>query len=52
MISTSVIFYVLLDDLALGMAVGLFIGFVAMMFQISTKDERPKVVSLILVFLW
>lgn len=50
MISTSVIFYVLLDDLALGMAVGLFIGFVAMMFQISTKDERPKVVSLILVF--
>jgi proton-dependent oligopeptide transporter, POT family len=50
MIATSVIFYVLLDDLALGMAVGLFIGFVAMMFQISTKDERPKVVSLILVF--
>jgi proton-dependent oligopeptide transporter, POT family len=50
MIATSVVFYVLLDDLALGMAVGLFIGFVAMMFQISTKDERPKVVSLILVF--
>jgi proton-dependent oligopeptide transporter, POT family len=50
MTATSVIFYVLLDDLALGMAVGLFIGFVAMMFQISTKEERPKVVSLILVF--
>jgi proton-dependent oligopeptide transporter, POT family len=50
MAATSVVFYVLLDDLALGMAVGLFIGFVAMMFQISTRDERPKVVSLILVF--
>jgi POT family proton-dependent oligopeptide transporter len=50
MLTTSVIFYVLLDDLALGAAVGLFIGFVAMMFQISTRDERPKVVSLILVF--
>lgn len=50
MIATSVIFYLALDDLALGMAVGLFIGFVAMMFQISTKDERPRVVSLILVF--
>lgn len=50
MIATSVVFYILLDDAALGMAVGLFIGFVAMMFQISTKEERPKVVSLILVF--
>lgn len=50
MIVTSVVFYLALDDLALGMAVGLFIGFVAMMFQISTKDERPRVVSLILVF--
>ncbi len=50
MIVTSVVFYILLDDAALGMAVGLFIGFVAMMFQISTKEERPKVVSLILVF--
>jgi POT family proton-dependent oligopeptide transporter len=50
MIATSVVFYILLDDAALGMAVGLFIGFVAMMFQISTREERPKVVSLILVF--
>ncbi len=50
MVVTSVVFYLALDDLALGMAVGLFIGFVAMMFQISTKDERPRVVSLILVF--
>jgi len=50
MITTSVIFYFAMDDLALGMAIGLFIGFVAMMFMISTKEERPRVTSLILVF--
>jgi POT family proton-dependent oligopeptide transporter len=55
MIATSFIFYFLLRDVvkdpaALGAAVGLFIGFVAIMFQISTKDERPRVTSLILVF--
>ncbi len=47
---TSLIFYLLLDDFALGLAVGVFVGFVAMMFQISTRDERPRVISLILVF--
>ncbi|MBW6492064.1 MAG: peptide MFS transporter [Lentimicrobium sp.] len=51
MITTSVIFYLAMDDLALGMAVGLFVGFVAMMFQISTKEERPRVTSLLLVFI-
>ena len=35
---------------ALGMAIGLFIAFVTYMFQISTKEEKPKVVSLCLVF--
>ena len=55
MITTSVVFYFLLrntvkDAAALGAAVGLFIGFVAIMFQISSKDERPRVTSLILVF--
>ena len=55
MVATSVIFYFLLrnvvkDAAALGAAVGLFIGFIAIMFQISTKEERPKVTSLILVF--
>lgn len=50
MITTSVIFYFAMDDLALGMAIGLFVGFVAMMFMISTKEERPRVTSLILVF--
>jgi POT family proton-dependent oligopeptide transporter len=51
MITTSVIFYFLMNDVALGAAVGLFIGFVAWIFQISTKEERPRVSSLILVFI-
>ncbi len=51
MLTTSVIFQLLFKDLALGMAVGLFIGFIAWIFQISTKDERPRVSSLILVFI-
>ncbi len=50
MITTSVIFYFLMNDVALGAAVGLFVGFVAMMLQISTKEERPRISSLILVF--
>ncbi|PKL81451.1 MAG: MFS transporter [Ignavibacteriae bacterium HGW-Ignavibacteriae-3] len=51
MITTSVIFYFLMNDVALGAAVGLFVGFVAWIFQISTKEERPRVTSLILVFI-
>lgn len=51
MITTSVIFYFAMGDVALGAAVGLFIGFVAWIIQISTKEERPRVSSLILVFI-
>ena len=50
LVTTSVIFYLAMGDAALGAAVGLFLGFVAMMIQISTKEERPRVTSLILVF--
>jgi POT family proton-dependent oligopeptide transporter len=50
MATVTVIFHFLLDDLLLGLAVGLFIGFVAMIVQISTKDERPRILSLIMVF--
>lgn len=57
MVTTSVIFFFLFrnsrgdaDAVALGAAVGLFIGFIAIMLQISTKAERPRVLSLILVF--
>jgi len=51
LLTTSVIFYFLFDDVALGAAVGLFVGFVAWIIQISTKEERPRVSSLILVFI-
>jgi len=54
---TTVLFHLLglwtgLDqlDYAFGLAIGLFIAFVTYMFQISTKEEKPKVASLCLVF--
>ena len=34
----------------LGLAVGLFVGFVSLIFQISSKEEKPRVVALTLVF--
>ncbi|MBK6937198.1 MAG: peptide MFS transporter [Chitinophagaceae bacterium] len=34
----------------LGLAVGLFVAFVTMIFRFSTKEERPRVVALTLVF--
>ena len=37
-------------DYAFGLAIGLFVAFVTYMFQVSTKDEKPKIVSLCLVF--
>jgi POT family proton-dependent oligopeptide transporter len=37
-------------DYKLGLAIGLFIGFVTYMFTISTKEEKPKVGALSLVF--
>jgi POT family proton-dependent oligopeptide transporter len=37
-------------DYKFGLAVGLFIGFVTLIFQISTKEEKPRVVALTLVF--
>lgn len=47
----TAIFHFVLNNLGLGLAVGLFLGFVAIMFQLSTKEERPKVNALLLVFL-
>ncbi len=38
-------------DYKLGLAVGLFVGFVTLIFQISNKDEKPRVVALSLVFI-
>lgn len=47
----TLIFHYALNNLGLGLAIGLFLGFVAIMFQLSTKEERPKVNALLLVFL-
>lgn len=39
------------SKIGLGLALGLFVAFVAYIFQMSTKEERPRVISLILVFI-
>ncbi|MFN8254766.1 MAG: peptide MFS transporter [Bacteroidales bacterium] len=51
MFTTSIIFHFLLDNFSLGMAVGLFVGFIAWIIQISSAEERPRISSLILVFI-
>jgi proton-dependent oligopeptide transporter, POT family len=38
-------------DYKLGLAVGLFVGFVTLIFQLSSKEERPRVTALSLVFI-
>lgn len=48
--ATGILFKLLGQDIALGLAIGLFIGFVSLMFMMSTKEELPKVTSLLLVF--
>lgn len=50
MLATSLLFKYLMNDFALGLAVGLFVGFVAMIVRVSTKEEKPRVVALIMVF--
>jgi POT family proton-dependent oligopeptide transporter len=47
---TGLIFWSLGAEVTFGLAIGLFFGFVAMMFMMSTKEELPKVTSLLLVF--
>lgn len=39
------------SKLGLGLAIGLFVAFVTYIFQMATKEERPRVISLILVFI-
>jgi len=48
---TAAIFHFGLDRFSLGMAIGLFVAFVAWIFQNATKEERPRVNALMLVFL-
>jgi POT family proton-dependent oligopeptide transporter len=48
--ATAVIFHLAFNNLKLGMALGLFLGFVAFIFKTSTREEMPRVISLVLVF--
>ncbi|MGQ9819824.1 MAG: peptide MFS transporter [Candidatus Kapaibacteriales bacterium] len=45
------IFNFALKDIALGLAIGLFFSFATWIFFTSTKEEKPRVVALLLVFL-
>ncbi len=45
------IYYLTNKNIDLAFAFGLFIGFVTWMLQISTKEERPRITALLLVFL-
>ncbi len=47
---TAAVFHFAFSQFALGMALGLFLGFVAFIFKTSTKEEKPRVVALMLVF--
>lgn len=47
---TAAVFHLALGQFALGMALGLFLGFVAFIFKTSTQEEKPRVVALMLVF--
>jgi POT family proton-dependent oligopeptide transporter len=48
--AVSLLFHFAFNNLELGMALGLFFGFVAFIFKTSTKEEMPRVISLVLVF--
>ncbi|MFC2113763.1 peptide MFS transporter [Bacteroidota bacterium] len=51
MAATAVLFYFLFDKFSLGMAVGLFFAFVSWIYMSSTKEERPRLNALLLVFM-
>lgn len=42
--------YFIFGNIDIGFAFGLFAGFVAWILQVSTKEERPRVTALLLVF--
>ncbi|MCF8368400.1 MAG: peptide MFS transporter [Bacteroidales bacterium] len=51
MAGTAVVFHFLLDKFSLGMAIGLFFAFVSWIYLSSTKEERPRLNALLLVFM-
>jgi POT family proton-dependent oligopeptide transporter len=49
-VATAALFHFAFNQFALGMAMGLFLGFVAFIFTTSVKEEKPRVFALVLVF--
>lgn len=48
---TAVVFYFAMNDILFGLAIGLFVAFVTYIFIASTKEERPSVAALVMVFI-
>jgi proton-dependent oligopeptide transporter, POT family len=48
---TSVLFHFIFDNYKLGLAIGLFIGFVLWIFLSADKSERSRVAALVLVYI-
>ena len=51
MAATAILFHFLLNKFSLGMAVGLFFAFVSWIYMSSSKEERPRLNALLLVFM-
>jgi len=51
MAATALVFYFLLNNYSLGLAIGLFLAFVSWIYMSSTKEERPRLNALLLVFM-
>ncbi len=47
---TAYLVYLTVGDYKLGLAIGLYVAFISWIFQISNKEERPRVAALSLVF--
>lgn len=50
MAAVTSLFFILKIDTGIGFAVGLFAAFITWILSISTRDERPRIVALLLVF--
>ncbi len=49
-VAAAALFHFAFRQFALGMAIGLFLGFVAFIFTTSVKEEKPRVLALMMVF--
>jgi len=48
--ASAIAFNYLMDNYKLGLAIGLFLGFASWIFLASTKEEKPRVTALLLVY--